>query len=109
VLTCRARAEACWRVGDGPKAFVRLGAGGREGRWPLREVVLLDADDLTVEALVDALAARGRDSGVGRRSRGWSRARQPDRSVPTRAAVAAPGPQDASRAPAGVGGRPGGK
>jgi hypothetical protein len=36
---------------------VRLGAGGRAGRRPLREAVLLDTGALTVEALVDALAA----------------------------------------------------
>ena len=52
-----AKGDSWWRVGDGPEAFVRLGAGGRAGRRPLREAVLLDTGALTVEALVDALAA----------------------------------------------------
>jgi hypothetical protein len=52
-----AKGDSWWWVGDGPEAFVRLGAGGRAGRRPLREAVLLDTGALTVEALVDALAA----------------------------------------------------
>jgi hypothetical protein len=48
--------DAWWRVGDGPLALARVGAGDADGLRPVREVVLFEAADGQVREVLAPLA-----------------------------------------------------